>query len=282
MIAVVKTVSEIKKQVSEWKRMGLSVGLVPTMGFLHEGHVSLIKRAVEENDRVVVSDFVNPTQFSSSEDLETYPRDIEKDTLMCGQAGADVVFNPEADEMYPGDFCSSVSMTGLQNELCGKSRPGHFGGVCTVVCKLFNIVSPDRAYFGEKDAQQLAIIRHMVKDLNMNVEVVGCPTVREDDGLARSSRNSYLNEEERRAAAVLYRALCTGRDMILAGERDCSRVTAVMKSVIDEEPLAEIDYIDIVDALTIEKTEAAEGDILMAMAVYIGKTRLIDNMFMKI
>lgn len=282
MIPVIKTIDEVKRQVKEWKKQGLEVGLVPTMGFLHEGHVSLIKRAVAECDRVVVSDFVNPMQFSKSEDLEGYPRDIDTDARLCEEAGADMVFNPEPIEMYPEGFCSKVSMTGLQSELCGKSRPGHFGGVCTVCNKLFNIVSPDRAYFGEKDAQQLAIVKHMVKDLNMNLEIVGCPTVREEDGLAKSSRNSYMNEEERKSAVILYKALTEGRKMIEAGERNPQAVIDKMTEIVSSEPRAEIDYIDIVDALTIEKIDAIQGEILMAMAVFIGKTRLIDNIMITV
>ena len=282
MIPVIKTIDEVKRQVKEWKKQGLEVGLVPTMGFLHEGHVSLIKRAVAECDRVVVSDFVNPMQFSKSEDLEGYPRDIDTDARLCEEAGADMVFNPEPIEMYPEGFCSKVSMTGLQSELCGKSRPGHFGGVCTVCNKLFNIVSPDRAYFGEKDAQQLAIVKHMVKDLNMNLEIVGCPTVREEDGLAKSSRNSYMNEEERKSAVILYKALTEGRKMIEAGERNPQTVIDKMTEIVSSEPRAEIDYIDIVDALTIEKIGVIQGEILMAMAVFIGKTRLIDNIMITV
>lgn len=282
MIPVIKTIDEVKKQVKEWKKQGLEVGLVPTMGFLHEGHVSLIKRAVEECDRVVVSDFVNPMQFAATEDLEGYPRDIETDARLCEEAGADMVFNPEPIEMYPEDFCSKVSMTGLQSELCGKSRPGHFGGVCTVCNKLFNIVSPDRAYFGEKDAQQLAIVKHMVKDLNMNLEIIGCPTIREEDGLAKSSRNSYMNEEERKSAAVLYKALLEGRKMIEEGERNPQTVIGKMTDIISAEPMAEIDYIDIVNALTIEKIDTIQGEVLIALAVFIGKTRLIDNIMITV
>lgn len=282
MIEIVKTVSETKRKIREWKDQGFSVGLVPTMGFLHEGHISLIKRAVEENDKVVVSDFVNPKQFTDAKDLETYPRNIQRDAAMCEEAGADMVFNPEGEEMYPEDFCTSVNMSGLQSELCGRTRPGHFGGVCTVVNKLFNIVSPDRAYFGEKDAQQLAIVKHMVKDLNMNVEVVGCPTVREEDGLAKSSRNSRLSDEEREAAKVLYKVLCEGKKMIEDGERNSDKVISAMEEIILEEDLARIDYVDIVDALTIEKKEEIKGEILIAVGVFIGETRLIDNISMKI
>ena len=192
-----KTVKGVRAQVKEWKKQGLTVGLVPTMGFLHEGHQSLIKRAVEENDRVVVSDFVNPIQFGPTEDLESYPRDLDADFALCEKTGAAMLFNPEVDEMYVGDFVTFVDMNDVTKELCGKSRPIHFRGVCTVVNKLFNIVTPDKAYFGQKDAQQLAVIRHMVRDLNMDIEIVGCPIIREEDGLAKSSRNTYLSEKER-------------------------------------------------------------------------------------
>ena len=201
-----RTVQEVKEQVRGWKQQGLSVGLVPTMGYLHEGHQSLIKRAVAENDRVVVSVFVNPIQFAPNEDLETYPRDLEADCALCESTGAAMVFHPEPSEMYHDDFTTFVDMTGVTKELCGKSRPTHFRGVCTVVNKLFNIVTPDKAYFGQKDAQQLAVIRRMVRNLNMNVEVVGCPIIREADGLAKSSRNTYLSAEERKAALVLSKA----------------------------------------------------------------------------
>ena len=200
---VVKTIDEVKQAVREWRGEGLTIGAVPTMGYLHEGHLSLIDRSVKENDRTVVSVFVNPIQFGPSEDLESYPRDIERDSALCRGHGADIVFNPEPGEMYKDGFSTFVDMSVLTEELCGLSRPTHFRGVCTVVTKLFNIITPDRAYFGEKDAQQLAVIKHMVRDLNMNVTVVGCPIVREADGLAKSSRNTYLSGDERSAALIL-------------------------------------------------------------------------------
>jgi len=201
------TVNDIRKIVKEWKKEDLKIGLVPTMGYLHEGHHSLIKKASDENDRVVVSIFVNPIQFSPSEDLSSYPRDINHDIVVCEDAGADVIFNPEASEMYMNGFCTYVDMTGLTEGLCGKSRPGHFLGVCTVVNKLFNIINPDKAYFGQKDAQQLVVIKQMVRDLNIDIEIVGCPIIREDDGLAKSSRNTYLNDNERRASLILNQIL---------------------------------------------------------------------------
>ncbi len=277
MIPVIKTVREVREHVRAWRNEGLSVGLVPTMGFLHEGHRSLIERAVAENDRVVVSVFVNPIQFAPNEDLESYPRDIEADRALCTDAGAAMIFNPEPAEMYPQGFCTAVDMNGLKFELCGKSRPIHFSGVCTVVTKLFNIVGPDRAYFGQKDAQQLAIIRRMVRDLNMPLEVVGCPIVREEDGLAKSSRNTYLNEQERAAALILSKTIFLGQKLVDEGERDAKKLIAAMEANIATEPLARIDYVDVVDAENIERIDRLEGEVLVAMAVYIGKTRLIDN-----
>ena len=277
MIPVIKTVREVREHVRAWRNEGLSVGLVPTMGFLHEGHRSLIERAVAENDRVVVSVFVNPIQFAPNEDLESYPRDIEADRALCTDAGAAMIFNPEPAEMYPQGFCTAVDMNGLKFELCGKSRPIHFSGVCTVVTKLFNIVGPDRAYFGQKDAQQLAIIRRMVRDLNMPLEVVGCPIVRKEDGLAKSSRNTYLNEQERAAALILSKTIFLGQKLVDEGERDAKKLIAAMEANIATEPLARIDYVDVVDAENIERIDRLEGDVLVAMAVYIGKTRLIDN-----
>lgn len=277
---IVKTIKEVRAEVSEWKRQGLSVGLVPTMGFLHEGHRSLIERAVAENDRVVVSDFVNPTQFGEGEDLEAYPRDIDRDAALCSDAGAALIFNPEVSEMYADGACTMVDMQGeMTAGLCGKTRPIHFRGVCTVVSKLFNIVTPDRAYFGQKDAQQLSVIKRMVKDLNFGIEIVGCPIVREPDGLAKSSRNTYLNEEERKAALVLSKAVKKGQEMISGGEKDLDKVTAEMKALISAEPLAGIDYVEAVDAENIKPVSSTDDcdQVLVAMAVYVGKTRLIDN-----
>lgn len=271
------SIEEVRSQVKSWRRQGLSVGLVPTMGYLHEGHKSLIDRAVAENDKVVVSDFVNPIQFGVNEDLSTYPRDIEADKKLCETAGADLIFHPTPEEMYAPDFSTFVETEGVSAGLCGKTRPTHFRGVCTVVSKLFHIVMPDRAYFGEKDAQQLAVIRRMVRDLNMDIEIVGCPIVREADGLAKSSRNTYLSEEERKAALVLSKAVFAGKEMMEQGERDSEKILSHMKSMISAEPLAKIDYVEMVDADSIETIEKAKGRVLTAMAVYIGTTRLIDN-----
>ena len=274
---IVSTVNDVRSTVKEWKKNDLKVGLVPTMGFLHEGHLSLIKKAVAENDKVVVSVFVNPTQFGPNEDFEAYPRDLNKDAALCEEAGADLIFHPEPEEMYPDGFCSSVNMTGLTDALCGKSRPIHFQGVCTVVSKLFNIAAPDNAYFGEKDAQQLAIIKRMVKDLNFDIKITGCPIIREEDGLAKSSRNTYLNPEERQAALVLSKAVKCGRSLVEGGEKDSAVILKEMKSIIENEPLARIDYVEIVDMNTMKNIDKVKGDVLCAMAVYIGKTRLIDN-----
>ena len=271
------TVEDVKSQVREWKKEGLTVGLVPTMGYLHEGHESLIKRAVAENDRVVVSVFLNPTQFAPNEDLASYPRDFEADTKLCEGAGAALVFHPEPSEMYAEDACTFVDMTAVTKELCGKSRPIHFRGVCTVVNKLMNISMADRAYFGQKDAQQLAVIRRMVRDLNMNVEVVGCPIIREADGLAKSSRNTYLSEEERKAGLVLSQAVKLGQKLVAEGEKSAAAVTGAMSELISAEPLAKIDYVSMVSWDSIEPVETIEGPVLVAMAIYIGKTRLIDN-----
>ena len=279
-MVIADKIEGIRQQVGEWKKAGLSVGLVPTMGYLHEGHKSLIYAARRDNDRVVVSIFVNPMQFAPNEDLESYPRDLEKDAKLCEQAGVDLIFHPQPEEMYAPGFCSYVDMNGLTTELCGKSRPIHFRGVQTVVLKLFHIVTPDRAYFGQKDAQQLAVVRRMVRDLNVGTQIVGCPIIREADGLAKSSRNSYLNEQERQAALVLNRSLHVGKALVEAGETSAQAVKQAVTQEIEKEPMAKSDYVDVVDfdsVTPIEKLDAANGSVLVAIAVYIGKTRLIDN-----
>lgn len=276
---IVKTIDEVRRQVKEWKAQGLRVGLVPTMGYLHEGHASLIDASVRDNDRTVVSDFVNPMQFGPAEDLESYPRDIEHDAALVEAHGGDLIFHPEPSEMYHEGFSSFVDMSVLTQELCGLSRPVHFRGVCTVVSKLFHIVQPDRAYFGKKDAQQLAVIRHMVDDLNMDIEIIGCPIIREADGLAKSSRNTYLSPAERKAALVLSQAIFLGMDMVRSGETSCAAITDAMQQHISAEPLARIDYVKIVDAATMQQISTLDRPALCAIAVYIGKTRLIDNFF---
>lgn len=279
---MVTAIQDVRTQIKEWKRQGLNIGFVPTMGYLHEGHASLMKCAKEQCDKVVVSIFVNPMQFGANEDLDSYPRDLEADANLCGAIGVDLIFCPEVEEMYTDGFCSFVDMNGLTKELCGKSRPIHFRGVCTVVNKLFNIVTPDKAFFGQKDAQQLAVIRRMVTDLNMDVEIVGCPIIREEDGLAKSSRNTYLNEEEREAALILSRTIQMGEQLVKDGMRDAGQLIAAMTDNLKKEPLARVDYVDAVSMDTIEKVDKIQGTVLVAMAVYIGKTRLIDNFIVEV
>lgn len=271
------TIKDVRERVNAWKREGLAVGFVPTMGYLHEGHKSLMQAARANNDKVVVSVFVNPMQFGPNEDLESYPRDFEKDSALCESVGVDLIFHPDPEEMYADGFCSYVDMNGLTTELCGKSRPIHFRGVQTVVLKLFNIVKPDRAYFGQKDAQQLAVIKRMVKDLNVDTEIVSCPIVREADGLAKSSRNTYLNPDERKAALILSLSLKLGRKLIENGETDAKAVIKAITDSINTELLAKIDYVDVVDFDTITPVDKIGKSVLVAIAVYIGKTRLIDN-----
>ena len=278
---VVKTIKEVREIVNGWRNEGLSVGFVPTMGYLHEGHQSLIRKSAEQNDRTVVSVFVNPIQFGPNEDLESYPRDLERDKQKVIEAGGDLIFNPEPAEMYPGHFTSFIDTTETTELLCGAVRPVHFRGVCTVVGKLFNIVCPDRAYFGQKDAQQLATIKRFVRDLNFPVEVIPCPIIREDDGLAKSSRNTYLNPEERQAALILSKSLKLGKAAIDNGERDAQKVIKIIKDNLETEPLARVDYVEVVDFENIQRIDRIEGETLVAIAVYIGKTRLIDNFIVK-
>ena len=274
---VVKTVKEVREIVSGWRKEGLSVGLVPTMGYLHEGHQSLISKSASQNDRTVVSVFVNPIQFGPNEDLEAYPRDLNRDMKAVEEAGGDLIFNPEPAEMYPEHFTSFIDTTETTELLCGAVRPIHFRGVCTVVGKLFNIVTPDRAYFGQKDAQQLATIRRFVRDLNFPLEIIACPIIREADGLAKSSRNTYLNAEERKAALILSKSLKKGQEAIEGGEKDAQKIIAIITESLQSEPLARIDYVEVVDFENIQRIDTIEGETLVAIAVYIGKTRLIDN-----
>ena len=271
------SVQETREVIGNWKKRGFSVGLVPTMGYLHPGHISLIERARKENDMVVVSIFVNPIQFGPNEDLDKYPRDMAHDREVCEKAGAELIFAPEPSEMYPSENLVFVDIKELGNGLCGAKRPGHFRGVCTVVSKLFNIVLPDRAYFGEKDAQQLAIIRRMVKDLYFGTEIVSCPIVREPDGLAMSSRNLYLSPEERKAALSLSRSLSAAKELMRKGEKDSVKIREAIVAGISSEPLVKIDYAEIVDSADLSPVEKIEKPVLAAAAVYFGKTRLIDN-----
>jgi pantoate--beta-alanine ligase len=274
---IIHSTKELRNFIKTWKMEGFEIGFVPTMGYLHEGHKSLIDRASSENDKVVVSIFVNPTQFGPNEDLDKYPRDLEGDSKLCEIAGADLIFNPSAQEMYGTDFSTYVDVEGLTEGLCGAKREGHFRGVCTVVSKFFNIVNPTRTYFGEKDAQQLAVIKRMVKDLNFDIEIVGCPIIREKDGLAKSSRNTYLSEEERKAALILNASLNKAKYALQEGVKDIGKLTEIISEEINKEPLAKIDYIEIVDSETLKPVTYIEDSILVAIAVYIGKTRLIDN-----
>lgn len=281
-LKIATTIKEVRDTVKEWKSQGLTVGLVPTMGYLHEGHGSLIKTSASECDKTVVSVFLNPTQFAPNEDLESYPRDFQQDKVLCEKMGADLVFHPEVSEMYEQDNATFVEiLSEMPKQLCGKTRPIHFRGVCTVVSKLFNIVTPDKAFFGEKDAQQLAIIKRMVRDMSYGIEIVGCPIIREEDGLAKSSRNTYLNEEERKAALCLSKAIFFGQSLVEKGETNANKVLEEMKNLINKEPLARIDYVEAVDGVTMMPVDKIEKDTLVAMAVYIGKTRLIDNFSVK-
>jgi pantoate--beta-alanine ligase len=276
-LEVVETVDALRRAVAAARSAGRSVGLVPTMGALHAGHTSLIERASAENDFVVVSIFVNPTQFGPHEDFERYPRALDHDLAVCAGTGADLVFHPPRGVIYPPGFRTFVEVTEFQDVLEGASRPGHFRGVCTVVLKLVNLVQPDRAYFGQKDGQQLRIVRQMVHDLGVPVEVVACPTVREADGLALSSRNKYLDPEQRRNAAVLSRALDEARSQHAAGETDAAKLRQQMADLISATPGAAVDYVAVVDADTLCPVERVLGPALLAVAVRFGTTRLIDN-----
>jgi pantoate--beta-alanine ligase len=274
----VKTLTTISA-VREWRRQGVApLGLVPTMGYLHAGHLSLLERARRESDRVAASLFVNPAQFGPQEDLARYPRDLPRDQRLLEEAGCDVLFAPSVEEMYPPGFETTVDVGPIAAPLEGERRPGHFRAVATVVLKLLDIFQPARAYFGEKDAQQLAVIRRMVRDLDLPVVVCGCPIVREPDGLALSSRNTYLSAEERRAAPVLYRALCAARDRWTAGERDAEGLRRLMAAVLAREPLARVDYVSVADPDTLQERDDARPPLLISMAVFFGPTRLLDNL----
>ncbi|ADL43057.1 pantoate/beta-alanine ligase [Caldicellulosiruptor obsidiansis OB47] len=276
-MVVVERIQEMKDIVKRLKKEGKSIGFVPTMGYLHEGHLSLVRLSKQQNDITIMSIFVNPIQFGPNEDYERYPRDFERDKTLAGKEGVDYIFYPSVEEMYPEDFKTVVSVKKITEMMCGKSRPGHFDGVATVVLKLFNIVNPDRAYFGQKDAQQLAVIKQMVKDLNLDVEIVPCPIVREQDGLAMSSRNVYLSEEERKSATVLYRALNLAKEMIEKGEKEVSVIKKAMEEMILREKYTKIDYIEFVNSDNFEVISKVEGKVLIALAVFVGKARLIDN-----
>jgi len=274
---VIKKVVEMQGLCREVRMGGKTIGCVPTMGYLHEGHLSLMRRAVRENDFVVASIFVNPTQFGENEDYEIYPRDLERDIRLAREVGVDAIFAPSVDEMYPPGYSTYVEVQGLTEVMCGASRPGHFRGVTTVVTKLFNIMMPDRAYFGQKDAQQALVIRRMIRDLNFPIELRILPVVRERDGLAMSSRNVYLNEEERRAALVVPRSLERGKQLLEAGERDGNKVASAIREVIEAEPLARVDYVTVRDIENLREVGFIEEPVLVAVAVWVGRVRLIDN-----
>ena len=274
-----ETIEAVRKQVNLWRQAGETIGLVPTMGALHAGHQSLIERAAEENDHVIVSIFVNPTQFAPNEDLTSYPRKLEEDQALCAKAGVEVIFHPEPQEMYLSGFDTFVEVHGTTEVLEGASRPTHFRGVTTIVLKLLQIAQPDRVYFGQKDAQQVAVIQQMVRDLNVPVEIIACPIIREADGLAKSSRNVYLNPAERKAALVLSRALNLARQRLNAGTREPKELIQLIIEEISKESLAKIDYVEIVDQKTLQKVETINAAILVPIAIYIGNTRLIDNFY---
>lgn len=273
---IVKTIDEMRKLINTWKIKGLSVGFVPTMGYIHEGHQSLIKNA-GENDKIVVSIFRNPLIYSKNNFYMDCPSDLEKDCQICEETGADIIFLPDDKEMYPDDFCTYVEVSGLSGELCGKNRPFYFRDVCTAMIKLLNIVKPDKAYLGQKDAQQLAIIKKMVQDLSMDTQIISCPIIREADGLAKSYCNSLLNHEERRAALILSKTIRLAEGLIQSGEKEASVILKAMIDNINSEPLARIDYVNIVDAKTMSEVETIDNAVLVTMAVYIGKIRLTDN-----
>jgi pantoate--beta-alanine ligase len=275
---VARSIAEMKKLRRECAG---SVGLVPTMGFLHEGHLDLASQAKSENAVAVASIFVNPTQFGPSEDFKSYPRDLDRDLALLEKVSTDIVFIPPDKEMYPADYNTWVEVRGITAKLEGKSRPTHFQGVTTVCNKLFNIIEPDRAYFGQKDAQQAIVIQKMVCDLNMNLDIIVCPTVRESDGLAMSSRNTYLNKEERASAVVLYKSLCLAKDMYEKGARDAAVIRQAMDALISGEPAAKIDYISIADTATLDEVDVIGGRVLVSLAVKLGRPRLIDNIILR-
>lgn len=281
-IEVVKNPEIMRDMIQRARMENRLIGLVPTMGFFHEGHLELMRRARKDCDIVVVSLFVNPTQFGAGEDFEDYPRDFERDRILAEKEGVDYLFAPEVSDMYPEGFTTYVEVEGLSGVMCGIGRPGHFRGVATVVTKLFNVIPAHRAYFGQKDAQQLAIIKRMVADLNIPIDIVSVPTVRESDGLAMSSRNTYLNPEERKAATVLYRALKKATEMIESGERDASVLREKMKKMISEEPLVSLEYIEICDNIYLKPLQVLSGEFLIAIAARVGKARLIDNVLLEL
>jgi len=280
-IKIIKTITEMKEVIKKYKKMNLSIALVPTMGYLHKGHLSLIEKAKENNDVVVVSIFVNPTQFGENEDYGVYPRNLERDSCLSEEAGADYVFKPSVEEIYPKGYNTYVKVEKITDKLCGASRPGHFRGVTTIVNKLFNIIEPNRAYFGLKDAQQVLVIMKMVEDLNLSTEIIPCPIIREKDGLAMSSRNVNLTKNERQIALVLSKSLFEAKDKVKAGERDLDKIVSNIKANIHNEPEITIDYVEAVNMLNLERIKLLEGKVLIAIAVKIAKVRLIDNIILE-
>lgn len=280
---LIRRVKQMQEICLRLKREGKTIGLVPTMGYLHAGHLSLAQRAREDNDIVVMSNFVNPLQFGPKEDFATYPRDLERDNKLAADVGVDYVFAPSGDDMYPEGYSSFVEVTGeVTEKMCGRSRPGHFKGVTTVVCKLFLITQADRAYFGQKDAQQAIVVRKMADELNLPIEILTCPIIREDDGLALSSRNTYLSSEERERSLALPKALQAGQDLILRGERNPGRVKEEILQVLGSYPDIRVDYVEVVDGDNLSELAELMGHVLLAAAVFVGKTRLIDNIHLEV
>jgi pantoate--beta-alanine ligase len=279
---VIKKIDKMRRAVSGIKSRGMSIGFVPTMGYLHEGHLSLVRESIRKADVTVVSIFVNPAQFGPREDFKEYPRDLNRDSEVLEKERIDYLFVPEADEMYPQGYKTYVEVCDLQDKLCGRSRPGHFRGVCTVVLKLFNIINPDVSFFGQKDYQQAIILKRMVKELNLRVKIEALPIIREEDGLALSSRNNYLTQEERKAALVLSKSLKEAQSMMEKGQRDSAAIIKGMKEIVGGEPLVKIDYVEIVDMNELNPVPRIEKEALAALAVFIGKVRLIDNAILRI
>jgi len=275
---VIKTINEMKEFASQTRGAGKIIAFVPTMGYFHEGHLSLMREGKKRGDLLVVSLFVNPTQFAPHEDFKSYPRDFERDRKMAERVGVDIIFAPETGEMYPSDHQTIVRVEKVTQNLCGRLRPTHFQGVTTVVMMLFEIVTPHVAIFGEKDYQQLVTVQQMARDLHMNVKVLGMPTVREADGLAMSSRNTYLLPEERKAALSLYRSLQKAKELLQKGERKADRILQEMKGILQSDPLVRIDYVQICDTYTLQDVDRIDGNVVIALAAYLGKTRLIDNL----
>lgn len=279
---IIESVPAMKQYVKDSRRQGKTIGFVPTMGALHEGHLTLMRQGKKDCDVMIASVFVNPTQFGPTEDFDRYPRDLQGDSEKAARAGVDAIFHPSAREMYPEGYATYVNVEGMTEKLCGRSRPGHFRGVTTVVLKLLNIVQPDKAYFGQKDAQQALVLKRMAQDLNLNAAIEIVPIVRESDGLALSSRNMYLSPQEHQAALVLYRSLCWAEKLVAGGEYDSKAIREAVLAILKQEPLAEIDYAEIYHYPSLQDMERLEDKALLALAVRIGQTRLIDNIILEV